>query len=39
MSEARSVCFLNCAWAIPPPAHSAPKPTVANMTRLEMAMI
>src|SRR3984957_13541018 len=31
MSEARAAC-LNCAWAIPPPAHSAPKPTVANMT-------
>ncbi len=31
MFETRLVC-LNCAWAVPPPAHSAPKPTVVNMT-------
>ena len=31
MSEARFVC-LNCAWAIPPLAHSAPKATVVNRT-------
>ena len=31
MSETRSVC-LNCAWAVPAPAHSAPKATLVNMT-------
>src|ERR1700722_4152240 len=31
MSETRSVC-LNCAWAVPAPAHSAPKATPVNMT-------
>ena len=31
LSETRSVC-LNCAWAVPAPAQSAPKATLVNMT-------
>ena len=31
MFETRSVC-LNCAWAVPAPAHSAPKATLVNIT-------
>ena len=31
MFETRLVC-LNCAWAVPAPAHSAPKATLVNIT-------